>query len=120
MADLEKCVTDLEEFYWDIPDLVNLRISSLEGRIEPRLATLEKQQAMLTQDMRAIRNELTVVKRELADINAKIGTMESDISGLKAEVSGLKDGLKKRERRRACGPGRRYRDHAASQDHPLS
>jgi uncharacterized coiled-coil protein SlyX len=98
MADLDKRVTDLEQFYRDIPELVNLRLSTLEGRLEPRLATLEKQQAMLTQDMRALRNDMVGLRREMyemkAELKGEIGELRDEVRALRAGVTAIMQHLK--------------------------
>jgi chromosome segregation ATPase len=100
MADLdniERRVTELESFYRDIPELLNLRLAAMEGRIEPRLASLEKQAAMTTQDIRLLRTALRdlEVKFEgrLSGVEGRLSGVEGKLSGVEGKLSGVEGKL---------------------------
>ena len=101
---LEKRVTELETFVWDMPNLINMRFSrfdteftALRGAITDntgRLQAVERAMTMLQTDMRDLRGgvtrQLLAQDAQLREIRAQIGGLESDVGTLKSDVGTLK------------------------------
>lgn len=98
---IEKRLRDLESFYTDLPEILNLRHERLEtaardhsarfDEINGRLNLMDRQMAMLTRDVRDMRSGVT---RQLIEMDQRLVAQQADIKALQADMAAVKSTLK--------------------------
>jgi hypothetical protein len=90
---IDQRVTNLEEFYTDLPGLLNARLDGLGGRlgaIEARLDQTDIRIAALSRDTRDIRSGVTLMLKAqdgvVSEQGRAIATLQTDVSGLRHET----------------------------------
>lgn len=82
VEELERRVGELENFYIDIPEMLNLRLDrndAAHAEHSARLSIIDKQLAALTRDVRDMRGGIT---RQLTGQDQRLGAMEQRLTAL--------------------------------------
>ena len=109
VSSIDERVTELEKFYVDIPDILNLRFARVDAALKEnaarfdevagRLNLLDTQMGMIIRDVRDLRGGVT---RQLGEQDKRLARMESDHSQFKSDVAEIKVALFGHEVARCC------------------
>jgi archaellum component FlaC len=90
---LEARVSDLENIYTDIPEIMSLRFGRTNSQLDEvngRLGLLDKQMAMLIRDVRDRRGGVT---RQLMEQDKRLDAVEQRLGGLDQRLGGIEGQL---------------------------
>ncbi len=96
---LERRVAELENFYTDIPEMMNLRLDrndAAHAEHSARLSIIDKQLAALTRDVRDMRGGIT---RQLTGQDHRIASLEERLTGMEQGLTGMEQRLTGMEER---------------------
>jgi chromosome segregation ATPase len=90
---LEQRVTDIEDLIADIPQMVSLRMESLQGsqqETSARIGLIDKQLSMVLREMRDLRGGLT---RQLVEQDKRLAAMERRLDALEGRLDAVESRL---------------------------
>lgn len=95
---LEQRVTDIEDLIADIPQMVSLRMESLQGsqqEASARIGLIDRQLSMVLREMRDLRGgvtrQLVEQDKRLAAMERRLDALENDLRELKTEINAKLD-----------------------------
>ncbi len=86
---LEQRVTDIEDLIADIPQMVSLRMESLQGsqqETSARIGLIDKQLSMVLREMRDLRGGVT---RQLVEQDKRLAAMERRLDALEIRFDAM-------------------------------
>ena len=89
VEELERRVVELENFYTDIPEMLNLRLDrndAAHAEHSARLSIIDKQLAALTRDVRDMRGGVT---RQLTGQDQRLTAMEQRLTAIERRQSNI-------------------------------
>ena len=89
VEELERRVAELENFYTDIPEMLNLRLDrndAAHAEHSARLSIIDKQLAALTRDVRDMRGGVT---RQLTGQDQRLAAMEQRMTAMDQRLAAM-------------------------------
>ena len=102
VEELERRVAELENFYTDIPEMLNLRLDrndAAHAEHSARLSIIDKQLAALTRDVRDMRGGVT---RQLTGQDQRLAAMEQRMTAMDQRLAAMEQRMTAMDQRLAA------------------